>query len=350
MLPKRARLAISAALSERTSRRVRQQLSDVAAGGREVVVGPWLGEVGFELLYWIPFLQWAVDIAGLDRSRILVVSRGGVAGWYRHVSDRYADVLDHLSPEEFEARNRERHEEVGEQKQVRPTSLDRDIVSRVSAAFGLRDPHVLHPSAMYDLLRPYWWGHRSSAWVEQHAHFRPFDTAPLVVPPPASIDLPPGYAAVKFYFNECFPATSDNRALATTVVRELSEEGPVISLATGLRVDDHLGWEEEERMTKHGIRTSLTPATNLGVQSAIVAGARAWAGTYGGFAYLAPFYGVPAAAFYSNAAGFSRRHLELAERVFGRFGSGLLRLNASPLNASPRDTSPRLATPARRHA
>ncbi len=26
---------------------------------RPIIVGPWLSETGFELLYWIPFLAWA---------------------------------------------------------------------------------------------------------------------------------------------------------------------------------------------------------------------------------------------------------------------------------------------------
>ena len=321
LLPRTVRRQLSDVLSDRSSRRARRRLTALAASGDDVVVGPWLGEVGFELLYWVPFLQWAVEAGGLDPARLIVVSRGGTAAWYRHVTQRYADVFDHLTPEEFDVRNRARLAEVGEQKQVRTTGVEREIVSRVSSSLGLRDPKVLDPSMMFELMNPYWWGHRTSAWVEQHARFRVFE-APVAEPP-----LPAGYATVKFYFNECFPSTPENRACAATVVRDLAKDGPVVSLVTGLRVDDHLAWAEEEQMAAHGIRTSLTPATNLGVQTAIVAGARAWAGTYGGFAYLAPFCGVPASAFFSNAAGFSRRHLELAEQVFAGFGEGLLRLS-----------------------
>jgi len=323
LVPRTVRRRVSDVLSERTSRRVRRELSRLADDGRDVVVGPWLGEVGFELLYWVPFLRWAVEEALLDPARLVIVSRGGTAAWYQHVSARYADIFDHLSPDAFDAGNRARTVEVGEQKQVRATALEREVVSRVSAALQLRDPQVLPPSLMFELMAPYWWGHRTTAWVEQHARF-----LPLTVPPPAGADAPPaGYAAVKFYFNECFPATPENRARAAAVVRRLSEDGPVVSLATGLRVDDHLAWEEEERMAVHGIRATLTPASNLGIQTTTVAGARSWAGTYGGFAYLAPFCRVPASAFYSNAAGFSPRHLELAEHVFARFGAGLLHLN-----------------------
>ena len=81
MLPRRARLAVSNLLSDRTSRRVRRELAEAAAKRREIVVGPWLGEVGFELLYWVPFLQWAVDAAGLEPLRMYDLRHTAVAFW-----------------------------------------------------------------------------------------------------------------------------------------------------------------------------------------------------------------------------------------------------------------------------
>ena len=61
--------------------------------------------------------------------------------------------------------------------------------------------------------------------------------------------------------------------------------------------------------------------------AAVVARARSFVGTYGGFAYLAPFYGVPSTGYYSNPAGFARSHLAMAQSAFERIGSaGLLRV------------------------
>jgi hypothetical protein len=51
-----------------------------------------------------------------------------------------------------------------------------------------------------------------------------------------------------------------------------------------------------------------------------VAGARRFVGTYGGFAYLAPFYGIAAESYYSEPGAFSMRHLELAQDVFSTLG------------------------------
>ena len=59
------------------------------------------------------------------------------------------------------------------------------------------------------------------------------------------------------------------------------------------------------------------------MQTAIIANARAFVGTYGGYAYLAPFCGVHSTSFYSRTT-FKRHHLDLAHRVFERLGPARL--------------------------
>lgn len=324
VLPAGVKRPLGRAWGQWSGTRVDAALATLAAGRRPIVVGPWLGEVGFELLYWIPFLEWAVATFPFDRDRLVVVSRGGTGAWYGHVSARYCDVFEFLDPAAFRARNHVRSAEVGEQKQTRPTALEHELVARVAREEGLDAPAMLHPALMYRAFNAYWWGHCERDWVMRRAAY-----ARLPAPPAADrpADLPASYAAVKFYYNDAFPATDTNRDRAARIVRELAEQGPVVSLSTGLRLDDHAGWEEEEQHARMGIRAGLRPSTNLAVQNAIVAGARAWVGTYGGFAYLAPFHGVPARACYSNPAGFSARHLALAQDVFARFAPGLLQLS-----------------------
>jgi hypothetical protein len=138
------------------------------------------------------------------------------------------------------------------------------------------------------------------------------------------LDLPARYVAVKFYFNECFPSTPQNRAFVRDALRLLAMKRPVVALSTGLNIDDHAG----ERVDEHGVRhlpEGIDPAQNLHIQSAIVARADAFVGTYGGFSYMAPFHGVKSLAFYSDADGFSQKHLHMARSAFDAIGtSGLL--------------------------
>src|SRR5665648_81960 len=42
---------------------------------RPIVVGPWLMEIGFELLYWIPYLRAQLARLGIPKERVIAVSR-----------------------------------------------------------------------------------------------------------------------------------------------------------------------------------------------------------------------------------------------------------------------------------
>ena len=184
---------------------------------------------------------------------------------------------------------------------------------------------MLHPSSMYRLFSPFWWGHMDESWVHQRAVYSRLKPAGVADHP-----LPQGPStAVKFYFNECFPSTPENRAFARGIVRDLVARGPVVSLTTNLRLDDHDGHELREAGVQL-LPDHLDPRQNLAVQAALVAGARAFVGTYGGFSYLAPFAGVPTTAYFSNAAGYSPRHLLMAQSAFTSVGTpGLLAVHAA---------------------
>jgi hypothetical protein len=315
IVPRPVRLGASAQVARFRSASLRRRLAALAADGRPIVAGPWLGEVGFELLYWVPFLRWFAEEFGVAPERLVVVSRGGTWAWYSPFSSRYREVFDYAGPEEYRRRHDERVLDIGEQKQTRETAFERELLERIARRTGQREWVQLHPSAMYEVFNPFWWQHLDENWVHRHARYRRFEAPPRADAGP----LPPAYIAVKFYFNDCFPATDRNRAFVREEVRRLAERAPVVSLTTGLSLDDHGGCEVDV----HGVTTlppHLDPRRNLHVQSAIVAGASAFAGTYGGFSYLAPFYGVPAAAYFSDAAGFSPRHLAMARSAFATLG------------------------------
>lgn len=307
LLPSPVRRAAARLISERRASAIRRELAVLAADGRPILAGPWLGEVGFELLYWIPFLRWFAEEYEIVPDRLIAVSRGGSAAWYAPFAGRSHDALSFMPLDDFKRKNEDRSGRLGEQKQVAATALDDEIVDLVRKAEG-RAVSVLHPSVMYRLFGPYWWGHQPLAWVRQYARFA------TLLPPALPVDLPANYAAVKFYFNDCFRNTPDNRAFVERTIRTLAEQGPVMSLSTGVAVDDHVPCDPDIAAMQ-GIRHLLAPQSNLLVQSAIVAGARRFVGTYGGFAYLAPLCGVPAVSYYTEPGTFSMRHLDLVRDV-----------------------------------
>ena len=313
LVPAPIRRAAARAVASSRAAYVERQLAVLARDERPIVAGPWLGEVGFELLYWIPFLRWFAERYEIQAERLIAVSRGGsAAAWYGTFAARSHDALSFMSPDDFRRRNQDRIGRFWEQKQIAVTPLDEEIVSFVRRAEG-RAVSVLHPSMMYRLFAPYWWGHQPLDWVRRYARFAPLR------PPSLELNLPASYTAVKFYFNDCFRDTAGNRAFVEKTIRRLAEQGPVISLSTGITVDDHVPCEPDIAAMQR-IRHLLTPQSNLVVQSAIVAGARRFVGTYGGFAYLSPLCGVPAVSYYTEPGGYSTRHLDLVRDVLTSSG------------------------------
>ncbi len=316
LVPRQLRHGASMQIARFRSASLRRRLAALAADRRPIVAGPWLGEVGFELLYWVPFLRWFAEEFEVDPGRLVIVSRGGTWSWYEPFSTRYREVFDFVGPEEFRRVHDERVRHNGEQKQTREASFDRELLDRIARRNGSRDFVHLHPAAMYEILNRFWWQHADESWVHRHTRYRRLslsDRRDICA-------LPQAYIAVKFYFNDCFPGTERNRALVQTLVRELAVHAPVVSLTTGLRLDDHGGLD----LDGHGATTLpplLDPRRNLHVQSAIVAGASAFVGTYGGFSYLAPFYGVASTAYYDNPDGFSKRHLAMARSALASIGT-----------------------------
>ena len=66
----------------------------LAASSRPILIGPWRSEVGFELLYWIPFLQAFRQRFKIPRDRLIAIGRGGSACWYDTAGS--ADLYEHL--------------------------------------------------------------------------------------------------------------------------------------------------------------------------------------------------------------------------------------------------------------
>jgi hypothetical protein len=290
-------------------RRFARRIGELLRDDRPIIVGPWTGEVGFELLYWVPFVRWVVKTYGIPPERLLVVSRGGVSPWYGELAPRYADVFSYFSPEEFRGATEEA------KKQRRVGKFDATVLKRVLAAHNLGRVDLLHPGMMYRLFMPFWREIASMSRVQQYAAYARIDA----VEDPVLRALPDTYVAVRFYFSGCFPDTAANRALVGSIVGAISRQVPVVLLNTPFAVDDHRDAQAAGGRVLSIDPAQMPPERNLAVQTAVIARARAFVGTYGGYSYLAPFCDVPALAFYSDLT-FKTHHLHAAQRVFEQMG------------------------------
>ena len=152
---------------------VEAELDALIGRGRPLVVGPWLSEVGYEALYWVPFVRWVQAQHSIDPSRFVVVTRGGAAAWYGDMGTRAVELFDLMTPAEFAARNAQRSaEDRGTLKQFDVSAMDREIVAQVHERLGLRDADWLHPSTLYRLFHQFWLGHRPPSFLERRTRYR----------------------------------------------------------------------------------------------------------------------------------------------------------------------------------
>ena len=305
---------------------VEDEIDRLVSGGRPLVVGPWISEVGFEALYWVPFLRWVKTAFRLDPARVVAVSRGGVGSWYTGVADRYIEIWDLMEPADFARQNAAR----GVTKHYEPSPLDETILAGVARQIGTRDFDVLHPGLMYRLFNLYWSGQRAMGFVDAHTRFER-------VSPPRIIDpslLPADYIAVKFYAARSLPDTPAVRDWMRRTVASLAEQAPVVLLDTGLVLeDDHADFTLAARGRVISARQWMTPRENLGIQTQIVAGARAFVGTCGSIAWLAPQLGVDTSALFVDPK-WLHAHLPVAMRAYHKMEAG--RFSVADLRAVER--------------
>lgn len=295
-------------------------------GNRPIVVGPWLSEVGFELLYWIPFLRWLVAEAEIPRQRLWILSRGGCRSWYGDITRNYLELYDYFTPDELRIRNFKRIREQAQHagriglrmgqitaKQYLHTAIESRIVADVVTSNRLLNPHLIGPDLMYGYFRPFWRMHPFERLLQAWQG----TTKPAKILPDQGNVLTGPYVAVKFYSSEACPNHDEQQASVNRIIRQLAEQIDVVLLHTGTSYDEHGEFHVEQHPRIH--RLTFPHEHNLEMQTAVIAGASAFVGTYGGFAYLAPFVGVPATAYYSQA-NFRRDHLKLIRTTASAFG------------------------------
>ena len=280
-----ARAVVAEAQIQAAAARADLELARLARRPGRILVGPWLSEVGFEVLYWIPLLNWAARRYGIERERMVALTRGGAGEWYSDLCERAIDVFEFHSPEEIRAFHERRAAETRSLKQLSIHDYDEELIERARARLGGEQITVLHPSLMYNLLRAFWARRRPISFVERHAVFEPMPAVTVDEATARSIAaLPEDYVAVKAYFSSCFPDNPANRQFVSDLLARLARQTNVVLLSTRIRVDDHADFEEEpECENVHSTHQLMTPRDNLAVQTRLIAGARALLTTYGGF-------------------------------------------------------------------
>jgi hypothetical protein len=125
---------------------IEREIARLARGSAPIIVGPWLSEVGYEVLYWVPFVRWVQKRYDVAPSRLIVVTRGGAAAWYADISSNAVEIFDLMEPAAFTARNAQRAAAgTGTLKQFAIAAMDQEIVDQVRRRLGAPEARLLHP-------------------------------------------------------------------------------------------------------------------------------------------------------------------------------------------------------------
>jgi hypothetical protein len=279
-------------------------LKRLSLDSKPILVGPWRSELGFESMYFLPFLKWATKAAGINPERFLVVSRGGAGALYGLPS---VDLFRLRSVDYVRQENQYDYQRTQLQKQVNRTPWDRDVLTEAAAlTFGRGERfHTLHPSWMYWALSPFWEQQRGMNYLASMTDYA------LIPKPQKPEGLPESYVAVKWYARHTFPYPHpETQDLVAKVTSAISARTPVVLLTSGVKADDHT--DIVVKGPNIQMLPEVPPEQNLGLQLAVMAHATACVGVYGGMVQTALRMGVPTVSFYQHFGGTAHAHLSLS--------------------------------------
>jgi hypothetical protein len=281
---------------------------------RPILAGPWRSEVGFELLYWLPFLERFIKTHQISRDRLIYLGRGGSAAWFNAAGK--GDILDHMPPAQLRALATQASQRTGSIKQQTLEPWEQHVCDLAMMSIGFKDYHVLSPAWMYQLLEPFWQGKESLAWLDQRLLHLQRLPAPRVSPELAK-QLPNKFIAMKWYTRPTWPFREDLLLWTRKLTEAVASHMPVVLITSGMHVDDHGEIElgKIPNVLKLSELTQSTPQNNLAVQTSVIAKAQGYVGTYGGMAQGAMRFGVPTVALYHEFGQTSPMHLHLTQSL-----------------------------------
>lgn len=290
------------------------RIRNIASGYENIVIGPWFSELGFELLYWVPFLNHVMTNEVFQGKNIVTISRGGVEELYGFIPNKHINLLEFYDQTEWTEITSHIWQKLGGLKQSKVVPEEVEILRKIRNRVGICERGrtlVLHPSIMYSLFRPFW---RNKSWnadaIESYLDFPEFS--------PGKTE---NYCAVKIYSRPSL--TMDPKT--TSAIKSLldAEKLPLKIIVSDSYKDDH-----EVMNVKISSRAQLIHiddyVSNLYKQFAVIKESCASYTTYGGLSYFGLYFGKICYSLYSDSSKFDQQHLKVARLLADKFSSELV--------------------------
>jgi hypothetical protein len=278
---------------------VEDAVAEARRGGAPILIGPWTGGVGHEILYWIPMLRWLRKYYNIDKSRIVVISRGGTKNWYTGVLGHYFDMFDLAPLKREEYRDEALRRITSSETPAAAGKIEKEIYKEAAKLIGAERFNTFHPQIMFKLFKRRWTGLAGDTFVDRYTRLQSIGTD-IAAAEKRLGALPEHYVAVAFHFSRALPDTPANRAAIVRFVTALAESVELFLIEPA--IDPELGplaaVGPHQRI--HRINREIRASEILAVQAGVIAGSAGLVGTLGPMSYLGqalhrPTVGVMAA-------------------------------------------------------
>lgn len=285
----------------------------LARSDKPILIGPWRSELGFEVLYWLPFLHAFRSRYQIDPGRLIAIGRGGSASWYQTAGT--ADLYEFLPLEAVRVMSVKASQQTGSQKQQGDEGWERHVCGLAAASLGIEQYQRLSPRWMYQVLAPWWEGTATESYLNRYT-LQPVTLHAPAIDASLQAKLPKEYIAMRWYARPTWPYREDVVLWTRRLVEKVAKSMPVV-LIDSFHADDHadINLGEIANVIRLSELAEQTPTNNLQIQSSVIAKAKAYVGTYGGMAQGAMRWGVPTVAMYHEFGATSPRHLTLSQSL-----------------------------------
>ncbi len=270
---------------------------------KKIIIGPYLSDIGFEILYWIPFVRWIMKEFNVKKENTIVISRYGTRVWYSDITKDYVDILELMDEPEFEKEQAIRIKTAGNIKQFTVSEFEKNIINEVLDNKNMGDYELLHPSTMYKLFTSVWNQTFPINYILDHLEFKNITDKPdTAVSLPCH--LPQEFIAVRLDNTAYIPATPQTTYMVKLLVEKIADRMPVVLLNNGIEVDFHKEWAidfDHENIFK--ITGQTDRRQHFFLQTQIMQKASGFFGTHGGASYLAALCDIPSLTFYLSEIG-----------------------------------------------
>lgn len=285
----------------------------LAHSKKPILLGPFRSEVGFELLYWIPFLNSFRETYKIAPERMITIGRGGSACWYQ--TNGAADLYEFVPVETVRVWNVQASQQTGTMKQTTEEPWEQHVCGLTAASLGIEQYHTLSASWMYRVLEPWWQGQVPQKYLDKYT-LQPVRYPQPAIDPDLKAKLPEKYITMRWYARSTWPYQEHLTLWTRKFVEKIAQQMPVI-LIDSFHADDHadINLGPINNTIRLSELAAQTPLNNLAIQSAVISRAQAYVGTYGGMSQGAMRWGIPTVALYAEFGQTAPQHLTLTQTL-----------------------------------